>query len=137
TAWVTVLATSLLGCLFIRCTAAAPGLYPSRGLRGALLMYRMHMMNRIQRQWTWTITGQYLRALAGMRFPRWGGSECDLMFNLVPEVAIADPQVPWLLYEHARLRRRTPYAAPARHASEFLHRQQQRGRVRATTVQLP
>ena len=41
TTWVTIVVTSLLGCLFIRCTAASPGLYPSRGLRGALLMYRM------------------------------------------------------------------------------------------------
>ena len=93
--WVTVVVTSLLGCLFIRCTAALPGLYPSRGLRGALLMYRMKIMNGIQRQWTWTITGQYLRALAGMRFPRVGASECDLMFNLVPELASADSQVFW------------------------------------------
>ena len=93
--WVTVVVTSLLGCLFIRCTAALPGLYPSRGLRGALLMYRMKIMNGIQRQWTWTITGQYLRALAGVRFPRLGASECDVMFNLVPELAIADSQVFW------------------------------------------
>ena len=85
--------TSLLRCLFIRCTAASPGLYPSRGLRAALLTYRMSMLNAIQRQWTWTITGQYLRALAGMRFPRLGASECDLMYNLVPEAASADSQV--------------------------------------------
>ncbi len=52
-------------------------------------------MNSIQAQWTWTITGQYLRALAGMRFPRLGASECDLMFNLVPELAAADSQVFW------------------------------------------
>ena len=52
--------------------ARLPGLYPSRGLRAALLMYRKYLMDRIQRQWTWTITGQYLRALAGMRFPRVG-----------------------------------------------------------------
>ena len=72
-------------------------------------------MNGIQRQWTWTITGQYLRALAGMRFPRVGASECDVMFNLVPEVASADSQVFWsngcftnmLDYgaEHIKLRR--------------------------------
>jgi non-ribosomal peptide synthetase-like protein len=91
----TVVVTSVLGCLFMRCTRASPGLYPSRGLRGALLMYRMQIMNRIQRQWTWTVTGQYLRALAGMRFPRLGASECDLMFNLVPELAAADSQVFW------------------------------------------
>ena len=93
TTWIVVVATSLLSCLFIRWTAVSPGLYPSRGLRGALLMYRMNRLNGIQRQWTWTITGQYLRALAGMRFPRFGGSECDIMFNLVPEVATADSQV--------------------------------------------
>ena len=93
TTWVTVVVTSLLGCLFIRWTAASPGLYPSRGLKGALLMYRMKRLNSIQRLWTWTITGQYLRALAGMRFPRFGASECDVMFNLVPEVATADSQV--------------------------------------------
>ncbi len=95
TVWLTVVVTSLLDCLFIRFTAASPGLYPSRGLRAALLMYRMGMMNGIQAIWTWTITGQYLRALAGMHFPRWGGSECDVMFNLVPEVASADSQVFW------------------------------------------
>jgi non-ribosomal peptide synthetase-like protein len=95
TTWGTIVVTSLLGCLFIRCTAASPGLFPSRGLRAALLMYRMTEMNRIQRLWTWTITGQYLRALAGMRFPRLGASECDVMFNLVPELATADSQVFW------------------------------------------
>jgi hypothetical protein len=115
TTWVIVVVTSLLGCLFIRCTAASPGLYPSRGLRGALLMYRMSKMNGIQRQWTWTLTGQYLRALAGMRFPRLGASECDVMFDLVPELAAADSQVFWsngcftnmLDYgaEHLKLRR--------------------------------
>ena len=95
TNWVIVVVTSVLGCLFIRCTAASPGLYPSRGLRGALLMHRMKRMNAIQERWTWTITGQYLRALAGVRFPRVGASECDVMFNLVPELASAGSQVFW------------------------------------------
>ena len=95
TAWTTIVVTSLLTCLFIRCTAASPGLYPSRGLRTALLLYRVNEMNRIQRIWTWTITGQYLRALAGVRFPRLGASECDTMFNLVPELVTADSQVFW------------------------------------------
>jgi len=95
TTWVTVVLISVLVCLFHRCTAASPGLYSSRGLKGALLLYRVKKMNQIQRQWTWTITGQYLRALAGMRFPRLGASECDLMFNLVPELASADSQVFW------------------------------------------
>jgi non-ribosomal peptide synthetase-like protein len=95
TTGLTLTVTSLLECLFIRCTAASPGLYPSRGLRAALLMYRKYIMDRVQRRWTWTITGQYLRALAGMRFPHVGASECDLMFNLVPELASAESQVFW------------------------------------------
>jgi non-ribosomal peptide synthetase-like protein len=94
-AWGSFVVTSLLGCLFIRCTAASPGLYPSHGLKGALLIYRMGAMNAIQRRWTWTITGQYLRALAGMRFARLGASECDVMVNLVPELATAGSQVFW------------------------------------------
>ena len=95
TTWVTVVLISVLGCLFLRFTAASPGLYPSRGLRGALLMYRLKKMNQIQHQWTWSITGQYLRALAGVRFTHVGASECDLMFNLVPELASVDSQVFW------------------------------------------
>jgi len=95
TTWVTVVLISVLVCLFLRCTPASPGLYSSRGLKGALLLYRLKKMNQIQRWWTWSITGQYLRALAGMRFPRVGGSECDVMFNLVPELASADSQVFW------------------------------------------
>jgi non-ribosomal peptide synthetase-like protein len=93
TTWVAVVVTSVLSCLFIRWTAASPGLYPSRGLKGALLLYRMNRLNAVQRWWTWTVTGQYLRALAGMHFPRIGASECDVMFNLIPEVATADSQV--------------------------------------------
>ena len=95
TTWFTIVATSVLGCLFIRFTATSPGLYPSRGFKCALLMFRMKMMNGIQNVWTWTITGQYLRALAGLRFPRVGASECDVMFNLVPDLATADSQVFW------------------------------------------
>ncbi len=95
TAWLTIVVTSLLGCLFIRYTAASPGLHSARGLSGALLMYRMRKFNNIQLLWTWTITGQYLRALAGMHFTRLGASECDVMFNLVPELTTADAQVFW------------------------------------------
>jgi non-ribosomal peptide synthetase-like protein len=93
--WVVIVVSSLVGCLFIRWTAASPGLYPTHGLRAALLMYRMTRFNAIQHRWTWTVTGQYLRALAGMRFPRMGASECDVVFNLVPEAVTADPQVFW------------------------------------------
>lgn len=94
-AWLGAIVLSVLTCLFVRWTAATPGLYPSRGLGAALLMYRMKRMNGLQGQWTWTITGQYLRALAGLKFPRVGGSECDIMFNLVPDAASADTQVFW------------------------------------------
>jgi non-ribosomal peptide synthetase-like protein len=115
TTWVTIVLVSLLVCLFVRATSFSPGMYSSRGFKGSLLLYRLKIMNRLQSQWTWTITGQYLRALAGMRFPRVGGSECDVMFNLVPELASADSQVFWsngsftnmLDYgaEHIKLRR--------------------------------
>jgi len=95
TTWVTVVLISVLVCVFLRYTHASPGLYSSRGIKGSLLLYRLKKMNQIQHQWTWTITGQYLRALAGVRFPRLGASECDFMFNLVPELASADSQVFW------------------------------------------
>ncbi|MFC1740342.1 AMP-binding protein [Pseudomonadota bacterium] len=95
TTWVAVVLISILVCLFLRFTPAKPGLYSTRGLRGYFLLYRMKKMNQVQRQWTWTITGQYLRALAGVRFPRLGASECDLMINLVPELTSADSQVFW------------------------------------------
>ncbi len=95
TAWVTIVVTSILGCIFVRLTAAAPGLCSSQGLKGALLLYRLNILNGIQGVWTWTITGQYLRALAGLRFPKLGASECDILFNLVPEVTLPDSQVFW------------------------------------------
>jgi len=95
TTWLSIVVTSILGCLFIRWTATSPGLYPSRGLKAALLLYRTKMLNGIQGIWTWTITSQYLRALAGMRFPRVGASECDVMFNLVPDLTTADTQIFW------------------------------------------
>ena len=95
TTWVTVVVISVLVCLFLRLTRSEPGIYSTRSLRGYLLLYKLKKMNQVQRQWTWTITGQYLRALAGVRFPRLGASECDLMLNLVPELASADSQVFW------------------------------------------
>jgi hypothetical protein len=95
TTWVTIVLISILVCLFLRYTPASPGLYSSRGFKGSLLLFKLKKMNQIQSQWTWTITGQYLRALAGMKFPRLGASECDVMFNLVPELASADSQVFW------------------------------------------
>ena len=58
-------------------------------------MYRLNKMNQVQGQWTWTITGQYLRALAGVRFSRLGATECDVMFNLMLELATVDSKVFW------------------------------------------
>lgn len=95
TTWATIVITSVLVCLFIRFTPAPPGIYSSSGLRGALLVYRMFLLNRIQRVWSWSITGQYLRSLAGLHFSVVGASECDQMYNLVPEAASADGQVFW------------------------------------------
>lgn len=95
TAWLTIVFTSLLGCLFVRLTATSPGICSPRSVKGALLLYRMSIINGIQELWTWTITGQYLRALAGLRFPKLGASECDIMFNLVPETTFPDSQVFW------------------------------------------
>jgi non-ribosomal peptide synthetase-like protein len=95
TSWSTVVLVSVLGCIFIRCTPASSGLYPARGLKAALLQYRVRRLTQIQRLWTWTLTGQYLRALAGVRFTRVGASECDLMVNLVPELARTDARVFW------------------------------------------
>ncbi len=95
TTWVGLVLSSVLACLFLRVTKASPGLYPSRGPMGALLLYRQRLMDQIQRIWTWTIIGQYLRALAGLRFSRCGGSECDVMLGLVPETATAAANVFW------------------------------------------
>ena len=95
TMWLILVLTSLLACLFIRFTATTPGIYASHGLRAALLMYRISILNTVQRVWTWTITSQYLRALSGVKFNRIGASECDVMFNLVPEVTCASSKVFW------------------------------------------
>lgn len=95
TAWVSIVLVSLLTCLFLRFSSFSPGVIPTRSLRGFLLLYRIRKLNQVQTLWTWTVTGQYLRALAGMRFPRVGASECDVMFNLVPELSSADSQVFW------------------------------------------
>ena len=36
TTWVTIVLISVLGCLFIRCTSASPGLYSDARAQGAL-----------------------------------------------------------------------------------------------------
>jgi non-ribosomal peptide synthetase-like protein len=95
TAWVTVVSISVLRCVFLRLTKFSPGLHPTRSLEGNLLLYRIKIFDQVQRRWTWTLTGQYLRALAGVRFTAIGGSECDVMLNVVPELTGAHSQVFW------------------------------------------
>ncbi|MGD8589226.1 MAG: hypothetical protein PVG22_10390, partial [Chromatiales bacterium] len=95
TTWLSIFLVSLLTCLFLRLTRSAPGIYASRGLRGLLLLYRVKKMNQVQRIWGWSIIGQYLRALSGMRFTHIGASECDVMHNLVPESVGASSNVFW------------------------------------------
>ncbi|MGI9401472.1 MAG: hypothetical protein ACR2O0_09475, partial [Rhizobiaceae bacterium] len=95
TTWLTLVVIAVLTCLFIRFTAATPGIYATGGLRGSLHLYRVRKMNQVQKLWTWTIFGQYLRSLAGMRFEESGASECDFMRNLVPELSSSDTLVFW------------------------------------------
>ncbi|MBW2274271.1 MAG: hypothetical protein JRG96_13440 [Deltaproteobacteria bacterium] len=95
TSWTTIVVVSLLACLFIRWTPTRPGIHPTRQFQSALVQYRVKKLNQVQRLWTWSISGQYLRALAGLRFTRIGASECDVMVNLVPELTSADARVFW------------------------------------------
>ncbi len=92
-AWLTLLTTSLLTCTFVRLTAFGPGLLWGPSLRGTLLRFRQEKMNQIQRIWTWTLTGQYLRRLAGVSYGKTGASECDAMLNLVPEMVGTAPNI--------------------------------------------
>jgi serine acetyltransferase len=50
-------------------------------------------MNQVQQMWGWSLTGQYLRAWAGVKFSRVGASECDALINLLPEHLSADANV--------------------------------------------
>lgn len=112
TTWLTVVAASLVGCMFLRLTRRLPGLVPVGSLAASLQFYRQRKMNQIQRVWSWAITGQYLRAVAGLRLGRVGASECDVMFNLVPEMVSTGAEVFWshgcytsvLSYDAAHLR---------------------------------
>ena len=92
-AWLTLMTTSVLTCAFVRLTAFQPGLVPGSSIKGVLLRFRQGKMNQIQRIWTWTLTGQYLRRLAGVSFGRTGATECDVMLNLVPEMLSTAPNV--------------------------------------------
>ncbi len=87
TTWFAVVLISVLVCLFLRYTPSSPGVYSTRGLKGYLLLYRMKKMNQIQHQWTWTITGQYLRALAGCASRAWVPQNvmlCSISFRSLP-----------------------------------------------------
>ena len=116
-----------------------PGLHSARSLSGALLMYRMRKLNNIQLLWTWTITGQYLRALAGMRFTcgwvrvrRHAQSRARTRHG-----GRAGVLVERLFYQYARLRRRAHQVASARPAAQVLCRQQLCCRIRPLAVELP
>ncbi len=96
TAWVTVVVTSLLGCLFIRCTAASPGLYPSRGLQGR----SPHVPNAYNEPHPETVDLDHHRAVpAGARrrcasrgrAPR-SATSCSISSRSLPR---ADSQVFW------------------------------------------
>ena len=95
TTWLSVLVTSLVGCVFVRLTRTEPGMLVLGSLAATLQFSRQRKMNQIQRIWSWSITGQYLRALAGLRLERIGASECDVMFNLVPEMVSTGAEVFW------------------------------------------
>ncbi len=95
TTWFSVLAATILTCLFLRFTRSSPGVYSSSEFRGLLLLYRLKKMNQVQKMWGWSILGQYFRALSGLRFDRVGGSECDVMHNMIPEAVHAGPDVFW------------------------------------------
>ena len=92
-AWLTLLVTSFLTCLFLRVTAYKPGILEGSSLAAVMLRYRQEKMNQIQRLWTWTLTGQYLRRLAGVNYGQTGASECDVMVNLVPEMLTSQPNI--------------------------------------------
>jgi non-ribosomal peptide synthetase-like protein len=92
-AWLTLLVTSFLTCLFLRLTPYKPGVLEGSSLAAVMLRYRQEKMNQIQRLWTWTLTGQYLRRLAGVNYGQTGASECDVMVNLVPEMLTSQPNI--------------------------------------------
>lgn len=91
--WLGVLTSSLILCTFLRLTPTPPGWTRAASLRGTLARYRQTKMNQIQQMWGWSLTGQYLRALAGVKFSQVGASECDELVNLLPEHLHADANV--------------------------------------------
>jgi non-ribosomal peptide synthetase-like protein len=91
--WLGVLTSSMILCTFLRFTPTPPGWTRAASLRGTLARYRQTKMNQIQQMWGWSLTGQYLRALAGVKFSQVGASECDELVNLLPEHLHADANV--------------------------------------------
>ena len=91
--WLGVLSSSLILCLFLRYTPTTAGWVASASIGGTLARYRQTKMNQIQQMWGWSLTGQYLRALAGVKFSKIGASECDALINLLPEQLHADANV--------------------------------------------
>lgn len=83
--WLAVLSSSLLLSLFLRLTPTPPGWTRSYSIHGTLSRYRQQKMNQLQQMWGWSLTGQYLRALAGVRFSKIGASECDALMDVLPE----------------------------------------------------
>ena len=90
TTWVAIVVISLLACLFIRFTASSPGIYPSHGLKGR----SPYLPNEHDEHHPETLEldhhGTIHERASWRAFPSVGASECDVMFNLVPEVATAD-----------------------------------------------
>ena len=91
--WLGVLASSLILCTFLRLTPTPPGWIAASSLTGTLARFRQTKMNQVQQMWGWSLTGQYLRAWAGIKFSRVGASECDALINLLPEQLSADANV--------------------------------------------
>ena len=91
--WIGVLSSSLLICLFLRLTPTPSGWIGAVSLTGTLARYRQTKMNQIQQMWGWSLTGQYLRALAGVKFSQVGASECDALVNVLPEQLEADANI--------------------------------------------
>ena len=91
--WLSILSSSILVSLFVRLTGGHIGAIDAESISGVMARYRQQKMNQLQQFWTWSLTGQYLRALSGVRFTRIGGSECDTMTNLLPDLLDAGANV--------------------------------------------
>ena len=91
--WLGALVASIILCVFLRATPTPFGWISATSVTGTLARYRQTKMNQIQQLWGWSLTGQYLRALAGVKFSKVGASECDALLNLLPEHLHANADV--------------------------------------------